>query len=743
MGIIAICSTAVIVVALLCCALGVFRGWKHSLIRFGIVLGCFLASLFFGPMIASALMKRFVKGFVLSVFSLEINFEDVAGNIISDKQLLEDLFSENSTTADLTSAMMNVLLNVLIFLIMFILLFLISLLVYVIISAVIRRGSEKKKEENRAKYWGLKAVGGFIGLLGGLVVCFAFLTPMFGAMNICNRFLKETNNTASAVAVSNTNSYVAGKLYYTEDERIGKVEGYVETYSKFKKTYDKSFMGGFFNFFGISKLGAKTFDHLTNVKSDGLKLNLTNELVSIIKVYNAYKETFVESKFNLSNNESVENLKVLYAYATESEVAKNYIVELLPKLCEKWQNDEGFLGLKIPVGEDYKPLTKELLYVFKTNSYSRINDNVIILLDAIIVANNNGLILKMQENVDLITFLDTNETFIKDEIKQLSKSEDFKVVLPKAINCFMTIAHKGLIGTEKDYNTDEFTMTQQELERVNWDNEAQTLQNLTDSLLKVYSNTKDSKDSSVLTSNLKDIGVVIDDARDSALISKQLKVFIVDYINSKNLGLDSITTKINEKWDDKTFKFEDMFGAIEEVAKVAQSIIKDDGSVDLTNLGYTLENLLMSGSDTVKPVIKEILGSNAVADIVGNSDEAEIMTNLLDNLLDCEDLDEIGKGVAAAQEVVNIVDDYKNNDNKLVLNGETQAEKEKSAKTIIETIGNSDIVMDMLLEESQNEGSKLANITSNAQGDAPILKSAIEGANIDDDYKTILENLFA
>lgn len=742
MGIIAICSTAVIVVSLLCCAIGFFRGWKHSLIRFSIVLGCFLASLFFGPMIASALMKKFVKGFVLNIFSFEINFEDVAGNIISDNQILEDLFSQNSTTADLTNAMMNVILNVFIFLIMFISLFLISLLIYVIISAVIRRGAEKKKEENRAKYWGLKSVGAFIGLIGGLVVCFAFLTPMFGAMNICNRFLTETT-TASASAVSNTNSYVAGKLYYTEDEKIGKVESYVEIYGNFKKTYDKSFMGGFFNFFGISKLGAKTFNHLTNVKSDGLKLNLTDELVSIIKVYNAYKETFIENKFNLSNNESVENVKILYAYATESEVAKSYIVELLPKLCEKWQNDEGFFGIKIPVGDDFKPLTKEVLYVFKTNSYSRINENVNILLDAIIVANNNGLILKMQEGTDLISYLDNNESFIEDEIKQLSKSEDLKVVLPKAINCFMTIAHKSLIGTEKDYNTAEFTMTQQQLEQVNWDAEAQTLQNLTDSLLKVYSKTKDSTDSSLLTTCLKDIGVVIDDARGSVLISRQLKMFIVDYINSKNLGLESITAKINEKWDDSSFRFEDMFSAIEEVAKVAQNIIKDDGSVDLTSLGLTLENLLMSGSDTVKPVIKEILNSNTVADIVGNGDEAVIMTNLLDNLLDCEDIEEISSGIAAAQEIVNIVDDYKNNDNNLVLEGDTQAEKEQSAKTIIETIGNSDIVMDMLLEESQNEGSKLVNITSTAGGDASILKGAIEGANIDDNYKTILENLFA
>ncbi len=739
MNLIAICSTAVIVISLLCLAIGIFRGWKHSLVRFCIVLGCFLFSLFIGPLIASALMKKFVNGFVLSIFSFEINFEDVAGSIIKDEQLIEDLFSQNSTTANLTSAAMNVILNVLIFLILFIVLFLLSLLIYVIISAVLRRGVEKKKEENRGKYWGLKAVGGLIGFLGGVLVCFAFLTPMFGAMNICNRFLKET--TTSASAVSNQKPYVAGKLYYTEDEKIGKVESYIETYEKFKKSYDKSFMGGFFNFFGISKLGTKTFGHLTNVKSNGLKLNLTDELVSIIKVYNAYKETFVAEKFNLSNQESVENLELLYSYATESEVAKNYIIEIVPKVCERWKNDEAIFGLKIPVGENFKPLTIELLNVFYTNSFSRIDENIGVLFDSIEVANKNGLILKMQENVDLVTFLDGNDSFIKDELLTLTKSDDFKVVIPNVLNCFMTLAHTELVGTSKDYNPDDYVLTQQQMETLDWEKESQILQDLTNSILRVYSNTKNSTDASALTGCLKDIGLVVDNARKSTLISRQLKVFIIDYINSKNLGLESITNNIETKWDDSTFKFVDMFGAIEEVSKVAQSIIKNDGSVDLTNLELVLENMLMYDSDATKNVIKEILDSKTVADIVGKSDEAVIMTNLLDNLLDCDELSEIGAGIDAAQEIIHIVDGYKNGGG-ITLDGESQQEKENDAKIIIETIAASDIVMDMLLIESQDADSALADITSKVGGDAEILREQISDANIESSSKDILLNLF-
>ena len=169
MSLISICSVAVIVVMLLCFGLGFLRGWKKSLIRFSIVLGCFLLSLFVGPAIASLLMKKFVNGFVLSVFSVRIDFEDAAGKIIDDKQFVEEVFSANSTTSDLTNAIMNVLLNMIVFIVMFIALFLLSLLIYGIVSLATGRKTEKTQEENRGKYWGLKSLGGFIGLVGGIV----------------------------------------------------------------------------------------------------------------------------------------------------------------------------------------------------------------------------------------------------------------------------------------------------------------------------------------------------------------------------------------------------------------------------------------------------------------------------------------------------------------------------------------------------------------------------------------------
>ena len=149
-----------------------------------------------------------------------------------------------------------------------------SLIVYwiVILCLHIKNKKEGVKPEKTVSYWWLKVLGGGIGMIGSVMIAFVLLTPMFGVMNVCNKFVEKGSNSA-AVAAS-PNSYVCGELYYTEDKNIGQVEGYIEKYAEIKKTYDKSFIGGLFNFTGICKLGTSTFNYLTNVNPNGLKVNV-------------------------------------------------------------------------------------------------------------------------------------------------------------------------------------------------------------------------------------------------------------------------------------------------------------------------------------------------------------------------------------------------------------------------------------------------------------------------------------
>lgn len=742
--VITITTVAVLSLMLIGFLIGFLRNWKKSLIRLGILIACLVAAIFLSPVIAGAIMGKVVKGLVLTIFGFSVNFEEIAKGMV-DESFANDLMSTNGTTTELANALMHVTLNVLCFISIFIVLCVISWIIYAIVFAVIGKKNKGQEKIRDGRYWGLKTVGGFVGLVGGVVVCFAFLTPVFGAMNICNKFVSEANaNTASAAAPT---SYLCGELYYKEDEKIGKVEGYIERYASFKKMYDKSFVGTLFNITGVSKVGTSTFNYLTNVKSDGLKVNFTNEFVSMINVYNSYKETFVAKKFDLADNECVDNLKNLYNLACKSEVVKSYIIELVPKLSEKWINGEKFLGISLPVTGDYEKLAKDALVVFNTNSITRINDNVMMLLDAIKVSNSNGFTKSIRENQELTEYLNNNDTFVKEEILTLAKTSEMRNALPSMINDFMEIAHKQIIGGEADYSS--YKLTQEEIDALVWESEATSLQNLTNSLIEVYMDTKDTTEANVLIDNLKRIGYVIDESRNSKMISKPLKPFMISYINSDKFNLSensktTITDTIDKEWDNTDFKFEDMFGAIEEAAKVAQKIIDGAGDVSLDDLSKVLEDVLTSdnpAADSVRNTVKEILNSDTISQIVGENKEAQVLTDMLDTLIDCKDKDEIRAGIKAGQEIVNIVNNNKNSDG-LVLEGTTTEEKQENAKQVIENIAGSNLVMDLLEDAASDDESAIKQITSTIGGDSEILKDAIGSANISEENKAILNRLF-
>lgn len=187
-----------------------------------------------------------------------------------------------------------------------------------------------------------------------------------------------------------------------------------------------------------------------------------------------------------------------------------------------------------------------------------------------------------------------------------------------------------------------------------------------------------------------------------------------------------------------------VFGAIEEAAKVAQKIINGAGDVSLDDLSKVLEDVLTSdnpAADSVRNTVKEILNSDTISQIVGENKEAQVLTDMLDTLIDCKDKEEIRAGIKAGQEIVNIVNDSKNSDG-LVLEGTTTEEKQENAKQVIENIAGSNLVMDLLGDAASDDGSAIKQITSTVGGDSEILKDAIGSANISEENKAILNRLF-
>lgn len=727
--------------------IGFLRSWKKSLIRFGILLGSLLMAIFLSPVISSKLMSVFVKGNTFEGFGMTLNFEDMVAGMVGDEAFVADLMSANSTTSDLAASLLHVVMNIIGFLGIFFIIWFVSLLIYWIVVLILRLRRKKDEEagevvvEKNAPYWWFKVLGGGIGIFSMIIICFVVMTPVFGVMNVCDKFL-ETSTTASA-SMPNTSSLICGELYYDEDENIGGVEGYIKKYAAIRKDYNKSFIGKTFNFFGISKLGTATFNRLTNVATGNLKLNVTNELVSVIKTYNIYKEVFVANKFDITNNDSIDGVLKIYDVANESEIVQGYLEELVPKLCTRWTNDEKFLGIEMPIKGQMAPLAKSIFKVFTTTNATRIESNVRALAGVIKVANNNGLIKAVQEGTDLVSFLSNNTTFVKDAVLQLSSTNELRHAMPAIMCDFTEIVYDTVVGGEATF--EEAQLTNEQIDQIVWETEANLLQGISNSVLDVYNATKDNSNSSAMADQLVNVGRIIDNSKNSMLLSKPFKVFIDGFINSSNFNLDAsvkttIADAIDEHWNDTNYSFEKMFGTIQETIKVTQSIVNGNGSIDLGDLSGVLGDIIEN--EDVKDTIKDALTSDIVTQIAGNSQTTEVLTDMLGSFIDGTSKDTIEKDIAAGQEIINIVDAAMNSENKeLVLEGSTPAEKQAKADEILETIADSTVVMDMI-ESADNQAVK--DIAQSITGsDAQILVDSIStNENLTPEQKAILNGLF-
>lgn len=736
MNIFAIISSVFGVLLLFGFLIGVFRSWKKSLIRFAILIVDVVISLFVSPAIVKAVIKKVSNGTTLSIFNFNIDFSEIIENFVGG-DMAKDIISAESTTNQLATSLINIVVNVVMFFVIFISLWLLSLIIYGIISLIVGHVRKKDGEEKTQQHVWQRLIGGFVGFISMCVIAFALLIPVFGAMNICNQFLKENSAEAVASARSNSSSYIAGNLYYTEDEKIGKVETYIEKYSAYKEKYDRSFVGGFFNITGIGKLGGISFKYLTTVSSGELNVNLTDEMVVAISTYNAYKETFVENDFDIANNTSVDRLISIYDNATRSKIISSYMVELIPTMAERWTSGEKFLGIASPITGEYEKVGNELFSVFKVKSSTRIDSNIKAILNLIKVANNNNLISAYRQteagaSFDVTGYLSNENTLVKDVILTLSTTQEFRNSIPTIFNELLKILYDDVVGGENPIKD----ISSEEISQIDWNFEAENLQNIVNEIIGIYNVSSKATDNKTLIQELGNIGKLIDYSRQSKILSRSLKEFIIGYINSDKLNIgensdkvkETLTKYIDEEWDNEEFSFEDAFATIGEAAMVIIEIKE----ATLDGLQSILDGVILN-EDTQK-IVLELMKSDIVENLVGTNENSAVVKEVLIEIISETNLGNLEKDIAAGEKIIDIVNSS-NREEKL---------KDDEAREIVETLAESKTIMGLLEKVADDESSHVSNIADKLDSEEKdlILQEIENSEKIDPDKKLILNKLF-
>ena len=744
-------------------AIGLLRGWVKSLTRFIIALVSFFVALFVSPAISSSFIAKNADGSVLTVLGRQIDFKEIVESFISNQDVTNDIFASNSTTNDLAVSLMKIAANIGLFLIVFFSSMIVSLIVYWIVFGVIY-AKNKRSGDIKPKKVGNRLIGGGLGILTMIIVGFVVMLPVFGVMNICDKFLEnqETSSELESASAYSPNGFMCSTLYYTEDEKIGKVEGYVEKYAAIRKEYNSSSVGTVFNALGISSLGERSFNYLTIVKTDDLNVNLTDEFVSMIHVYNAYKKNFVGNTFDIKNNDSIEGLKEIYVQAKNSEILKSYITELVPKFVERWSNDEAFLGIKNPIAttDKYYKVFNDVLQVFVTEDINRISSNLFAILNVLKVANNNELLQAIvDQKIPLSDYLETNTTFVNDAMIQLSSTNELRDKLPTVMNDVIELLYREVVDPEAIFEANE--LTNAEKESIVWEHEAATMQTLTNKLMSVYSKTKDATSNETLVNEIGTVGEAIDLSRESKMLSKPLKTFISGFIKSdavrfseSDVDDEDIKLKLDSyivsNWNKPDYKYAPVFCSIGEAAKIANKISSGTENVSIDGLKDVLKDIVNDESGT-KDTIKDLLNnSDLVGSIVGedieNKKQAEILTDMLESFIDNATADTIDKDIDAGQKIVDVVSNAKQNNNNLNL-GETEETKKNEAKDIVDKITSSNTIVNMIEKANNNpEGtSALKETVDNLGGDVSYIKDEITNkvndANTTEEEKENLKKL--
>ena len=723
MGIMTIVSLSLgglLIVGLL---LGFWRSWQKSIVRFGFIMLSFILALIFSSKLSKVLMSKYVSGLVISIFGLTVDFEEIAGGLAGD------LLGEGSALTNFATALMNVAIKLVSFLIIFVALFVATLLIYGIISLIISI-NRRKKAVGEFKIVALeRVIGMFIGLISTLVLCMVLFTPVFGVINVCDKFLK-TDTSASASAYNET-SVISGK-FYTENEKIGKVEGYLEKYDKISKDYKKSFAGLFFKYTGVDAIGRVTFDNVTTITQNGVRVNFTDECVNVINVYNIYKENFVKEKFDLSTEKSVNAAQSIYNIARDSELLRTFVVDLVPKMATKWSNGEKFLNMELPVTGDTKEIVLDILSVYKSTDFNTLDRNISVLFDAIKVANEHEVISSINNGSSIIDVIDT-EGFVKDEINTLATTAELKRALPDVMTTMVKLAYKSVLedpGTKLDQD-----FTQDQLTQIVWNDEADLTQTMVSRMFKFF-------DTEELIDCLSDFGVVIDSARKSKILSKPVKTLMLDYIdaNVNTLGSakQTLLTAIENEWDNPNYRYEDLFTTVETTAKVA----KDLESMEMTDLKDTIQSLIENDTDgKVEATIKEAINNGALDSLIEDDAKSSVYKDLIFEVLDSTNSTTIDQDLQAGQVIVDIINSPASSGESVLDNyGNAETSDEDKAELVVETLISSNSVMNVLEnEKDKGQNSEVKKyINKLSTDDKTALLGAINKVGDEGDKATLL-----
>ena len=361
---------------------GFLRGFKNSIIRLpSVVLAALLS---FG--IALLISRLFVgKGLLVTVLSI-FNVEDT----------YNELASVSGSFVEIIKGILVAIITPIVFLVLFYLFKYLLLIPYVIIKKRINPENNKKNIKERL-------LGIPLGAVQGLISVFVLLFVVGGYFCLADKVVTAANDISNQETASGMQDVVD----IADEIKADPVMGLL--------------CSGESNNF--------VFEGLSRFKFQGEKCSLTNEVVTI-------SETLLELTplMNSDNNSSISNkeIAVLEGFTEkfgESVILKAIGAEMIAGGCEKWSEDEAFMGISF-MGTDTSiyPIVIATFNVMEETTPKTIESDMNVFINMFKVCDKYGILNQSGDNTDkLIETL--NSGFTAELIDVLSQNERFSPIV--------------------------------------------------------------------------------------------------------------------------------------------------------------------------------------------------------------------------------------------------------------------------------------------------------------------------
>ena len=640
-SLVGIIITAILGLLLLTSVLfGIKRGLKKTLFRGAWIIVTFVLAFVFTPVISNWLNGFDISSYGLDVYGPVTKLSDIGANIVNSLAGGEEVIADNPALQSFAQNLPTMLINIFLFVILFWLLKALLYPLWAMFSSMMfdkQKRQQKKFKKQQAKLQkqnnGImppqddtmpiilqvkpkqtRIGGAIVGFVIGLLLCMISFTPIVGLNSIYQ-------NVYANVQVEKDGKKVSLIEDSIEDKQM----------LEYLSCYENSIASKIITYSGMGFISNAMFDGLASVNVNNETVYLSQEVETVVKVYNKYESIKGFSTENMTQ-ESLDKMltaiKEVFIEAKDSKIVYLLGNDLIPYFLDDIIKDPEFElidGAEIDdlIVSVYDEIAESLNLKSLQNQLESLVDVIVMLNNSnLIVPFVNGEVESFEQVVDLVaTNIKTPNNFSKTIVDSLY---NVSILKDKYADFLDSTIESVFTSLDITYSEQSLNVSNAQLKQ-----DLKTIIYNAIEFMKLYNNSENLDFGESTTDALRYLGQILDIVQEDILFAENYNN-LIDYATEElnaNLAevadFSTITENLkdikkdsqgNGGWQDELYALTSLYKSIVKLINdgVTFEKVLDEEYVLFENIGDGLRSAILGSSkivsnETIREAIEIIL----------------------------------------------------------------------------------------------------------------------------------------